>query len=147
MLRSFFLVLIALHVAGARGADWPTLRGQNKRDGSVTAELKPPYHLRWACEIPGERLGTGMEPIVMGGKLFVATHAGNLYALEAESGNPIWKFQAHGPFLHSPAGAGERIVCASTDGQIYALSLKTGELLWTSFAGEGGCSASPVIAA
>src|SRR5690348_1434534 len=96
---------------GAARADWPMLRGNAQHTGFVRAELKPPYHLAWVREIEGERLGTAMEPIVARGKVLVATHAGNLYALDAQSGEAVWRFQANGAFLHSPATA-EGIVVA-----------------------------------
>ena len=125
--------------------DWPALRGDVQHAGFVQADLKRPFRLAWAGEIAGERLGTAMEPIVAGGKLFVATHAGNLYALDAESGEPVWRFQAAGPFLHSPAVAEGLVVVASADGNLYALEASTGKLVWRWFGGFGGFSASPTV--
>lgn len=127
------------------GADWPMLRGTPAHDGLTRAELKPPYKLAWAREIEGERLGTAMEPIIAEGKLFVATHAGRLYALRAESGEGLWRFQTHGTFLQSPAVADGIVVSGNTDGNLYGLSAATGKLLWRTFTGYGGFSAAPVL--
>ncbi|MGA2865867.1 MAG: PQQ-binding-like beta-propeller repeat protein [Verrucomicrobiota bacterium] len=128
------------------GADWPMLRGDARHTGFVPEELKPPFRLAWACEIEGERLGTAMEPILAGGKLFVATHAGHLYALRAESGAGLWRFEAQGAFLHSPAVAEGLVVAASADGSLYAVGADSGQSAWHCFAGYGGFSAAPVIA-
>jgi len=137
---------MALVCSAAGGADWPTLRGNVQRTGYVDAELKPPFRLAWVRHFVGERIGSAVEPIVADGKLFIGTHSGNLYALDAKSGKPLWRFQANGPILHSPACADGRAVAASTDGLLYSLDAATGRLLWMSGATPGSISASPAVA-
>ncbi len=127
------------------GADWPMLRGGPGHEGLTWAGLRPPFKLAWAREIEGERLGTAIEPILFDSKVFVATHTGGLYALKAETGEGLWKFQAPGAFLHSPAVAEEIVVAGNTDGRLYGISASTGKLLWSEFAGQGGFSAAPII--
>ena len=144
MKPAFILLFFAL-LSSASPADWPMLRGDPRHAGFVNGELKPPFRLAWACEIEGERLGTSMEPIVGAGKVFVATHAGNLYALDAITGEGRWRFQAHGAFLHSPAVAEGLVVAASADGCLYAVAIETGNLVWRLAIGRGGFSASPTI--
>ena len=107
--------------ATTANADWTTIRGNTQRTGYIDAEIKTPFHVAWVRHFAEERLGTAMEPIVAEGKLFVATHSGNLYALDALTGKPIWNFKAKGALLHSPAFADNIIVAASTDGYLYAL--------------------------
>jgi hypothetical protein len=128
----------------AAEADWPMLRGEARHTGFVSADLRPPFRLAWVREIEGERLGTAVEPIVAGNKVLVATHAGHLYALRTDSGEAVWRFEAHGAFLNSPAVADGLVVAGSTDGDLYALSLDTGKLQWHYYAGYGGFSAAPV---
>ncbi|MBU6402743.1 MAG: PQQ-binding-like beta-propeller repeat protein, partial [Verrucomicrobia bacterium] len=142
------LGLVALGWLGttATAADWPTLRGNPQRTGFVQTTLTPPFRLAWVRHFDGERLGTDMEPIVGDGAVFVATHQGQLYALEADTGLPRWRFTAGGPFLQSPAFANGRVVAPCADGHVYALDAHSGRLQW-SFAGDrGGFSASPTIA-
>jgi len=127
-------------------ADWSTVRGDARRMGFVQTTLRPPFRLSWVRHFVGERLGTAMEPIVADGKLFVATHNGNLYALDAQSGRPLWRFQANGQFLHSPAFADGFVATANTDGYIYALDAETGEMSWSVLLGyQGGFAASPLV--
>ena len=126
-------------------ADWPMLRGEATHRGFVSGELRRPFRLVWAREIEGERLGTAMEPIVSKGRIFVATHAGNLYALGDDSGEALWRFQASGPFLHSPAVAGGLVIAGNADGGLYALDAANGKLVWKTFAAYGGFSASPTV--
>src|SRR4051794_22606297 len=139
-------VLLSLGLpASLAGADWSALRGSVDRSGFVPATLDRPLRLLWAREFFNERLGTAMEPILAGGKLFVATHAGNLYACDAVTGAPIWRFEAGGPFLHSPATANGVVVAASVDGFVHGVAADSGASRWSAFIGKGGASASPMI--
>ncbi len=126
-------------------ADWPMLRREPSHNGFTRSELKPPLRLIWAREIEGERLGTAMEPILSDGKLFTVTHAGGLYALNAETGDGLWKVQAPGPFLQSPATAAGIVVAGNADGMLYGVEARTGKIIWATFAGCGGFSAAPII--
>ncbi len=128
------------------GADWPMVRGEASHTGWVEQELRPPFRLAWAIEIEGERLGTAMEPIVAGGRMFVATHAGNLYGVRAETGQGLGRFEARGAFLQSPAVAEGFVIAASSDGNLYGVEAQSGRSAWRCFAGYGGFSAAPVIA-
>ncbi len=138
---------IGLLLAGASHAsEWPTMRGSVQRVGFVSVSIQPPVSPLWVRHFVNERIGTSVEPIVAEGKVFITTHNGNLYALDAETGNPLWRFQAHGAFLHSPAYDDGLVFAASTDGCLYAVSATTGKLHWSVWIGEGGFAASPAIA-
>ena len=125
--------------------DWVTLRGNFQRTGFVASQLRPPFRLAWVRYFVNERIGTCVEPIVADGKVFVSTHDGSVYALDAETGQPLWRFRAYGAFLHSPAYAEGSVIAASTDGCLYALDAETGQLRWFVFVGHGGFAASPTI--
>jgi hypothetical protein len=152
-------LLCSILLASVSAADWSTIRGGNTRSGFTPVEIKPPFRLAWERHFDGERIGTVLEPIAVRqalgksqsgleqvGKVFVATHQGNLYALNSGTGQPIWRFQARGPFLHSPACVDDQVVAASTDGTIYTLDAESGRILSMHFAGTGGFSASPAVA-
>ncbi|MEM2368181.1 MAG: hypothetical protein QXQ50_08125, partial [Candidatus Bathyarchaeia archaeon] len=64
--------------------DWTTLRGVLQRTGFVDAQISPPFRLAWVRHFVNERIGTCVEPIVYAGKVFITTHNGSLYALNAE---------------------------------------------------------------
>jgi len=96
-------LLAPLLASLAPAAGWPTLRGNAQRTGYVDAEVRPPFRLAWVRHFDGERIGSAVEPIVADGKVFIGTHSGNLYALDAETGKPLWRFDAGAPILHSPA--------------------------------------------
>lgn len=148
-----FLSLAAALILPATLADWPTLRGNPQRTGFTPTPLLPPYRLAWAAEFAHERLGTALEPIVAQGRVFIATHHGNLYALDATSGEALWRFTSPAPFLHAPAAATDVVVAADAAGGLFALDIANGHPRWTlglaaepDLASAGGCSASPLLA-
>ncbi len=147
MARNLFYGLLSsalLALLPAWGA-WPMLRGNPAHSGFVAAELRPPFRLAWVRQIENERLGTAMEPILSDGRLFVATHAGSLYALRADTGKGLWRFRANGPFLHSPAVVGKTVLAANADGNVYAVAADSGTLAWSYYAAYGGFSASLLV--
>lgn len=146
MFSSLERATVFLLLTGVLLADWGTLRGAVDRKGFVKGELRPPFHLLWVRHFEGEKISSCVEPIIGEGKLFIGTQNGNLYALDAQNGEPLWRFKANGAFLHSPAFSSGLTVAGSTDGYIYALDCKNGKLKWSFFVGRGGFSSSPLIA-
>ncbi len=55
---------------------------------------------------------------------------GYLYALKAQSGELLWKFQAKGGIYSTPAADKEMIFFGSVDSNLYALNSKDGSLAW-----------------
>ncbi len=137
-----------LGIGGSKGQEgelqWATLRGKVQRTGYISLSLPSHFHLSWARYFKGERLSSCFEPIVAEGKVFIATHAGNVYALDAETGKPIWRFNAEGAFLHSPAYAQGILAIGSTGGYLYGLEARRGKMLWR-LRSPGGFSSSPAI--
>ncbi|MBI2948801.1 MAG: PQQ-like beta-propeller repeat protein, partial [Verrucomicrobia bacterium] len=141
---SQYAVLI-LFLAIAVRADWPTLRGDSHRSGLVQGSIQPPFRQAWVRHFENERLGTAIEPIVAQNRVFVATHQGSLYALDAIEGNPLWRLKTHGAFLHSPAVAEGLVLAGNSDGQLFGVDASTGEMKWSLNAGGGGFAASPTL--
>jgi outer membrane protein assembly factor BamB len=117
------------------------------RSGLVREELPPPFRLAWVRHFEGERLGSAAEPVVQGGKVFVATHQGNLYALDGGSGRPCGATTPGGAFLHSPAFRDGLVLAAEAGGGLHAVQAETGRSCWAFFATSGGFAASPTIGA
>src|SRR5689334_16615128 len=96
--------------------DWPTVRGNPERTGAIEATWPPGKPARiWVRHFTNERLGSAMEPIVGNGLVFVATHSGNVYALKAENGEPVWRYVVGRPILHSPCYSGGKLYVAPTE--------------------------------
>lgn len=139
------LLIICSIISLSFSMDWTTLRGSVDRKGYVEGVLRPPFRLLWVRHFEGEKISTCVEPIVAEGKIFITTHNRSLYALDAETGKPIWRFQVHDAFLHSPAFSQGLVVAGNADGYLYAVESQNGKMRWRVY-GRGGFSASPLIA-
>lgn len=141
--RTVSLSLVLLTAVLARPADgapssqrWATLGKDSGRGGFAFGNLKGPGAVAWAVCFDGERIGTAVEPIVADGRVFVPTHAGGVWALDAETGKPLWRFGAAGPVLHSPAhhvldvSKRRDLYVADAAGVVYALDPATGKPRW-----------------
>jgi len=138
-------LLLLLDVPGVREPEWPTLRGDTERSGTVRTVPPGPYRRAWVRHFAGDRMGSAMEPIVADGRVYLATHRGDVMALKMETGEPLWRFHARGAFLHSPAYSGGILVAGSADGNLYGLEAASGKPRWSVSVGVGGFSASPTI--
>ena len=119
------ILTAALLLLGAQ--DWPTVRGNPERTGAIDATWPPGKPARiWVRHFANERLGSAMEPIVGNGLVFVATHSGNVYALKAESGEPVWRYVVGSPILHSPSFSGGKLYVAPTEDKIHVIDAASG---------------------
>lgn len=144
-MRKLYNLALILGLQLASMADWPMLHGDAGHSGFREGRSPDKIALKWAREFPGERLGTAMEPIVDNGRCYVATHAGNLYAINAETGVGEWKFSTSAPFLQSPAVTGGIVISANAAGSIFGVNDATGELRWNWQAPNDSFSAAPII--
>lgn len=123
------------------GADQANTRFQPAEMAKLAPAAVPALELRWAFAFPGETF-TESQPAVVGGRLFVGSPSGAVYALDATTGCLHWSYQAEGPVkapvLVGPFGPGARLAVFFGDqrARVYALDAKTGELLWQAVADE-----------
>lgn len=92
-------------------------------------------------------------PIVHDGVLFIQNYGDNVEALNAETGDLLWRYE-HAPppagmrgFKKTMAIHGERLFLATADHALVALDLKTGKVIWEKkVAGEGMFTGGPMFA-
>jgi outer membrane protein assembly factor BamB len=87
------------------------------------------------------------DVVVVDGTVYVATSAGEVYALGARHGHKLWSFDA-GAGIASPIAVANGVIYIDTsgpDGAVEAVSAATRQELW-SFASGGSNSASPTVA-
>lgn len=114
---------------GLDGGNFSTLSGIN---AAGAARLQA----RWSAA-----LGNGMSaatPLVVDGVIYVAGAGGNVYAFDAQSGLPVWRFERK-PVLENPAPVGSnrgvalldgRIFTGTADNKLIALDANSGRQLW-----------------
>ena len=65
-----------------------------------------------------------------GGKVFVATGFGVVYALDARDGKDLWKTGLDVPIVDAPTANGGRVFICTQDNHFYALAQTDGRKLW-----------------
>ena len=87
----------------------------------------------------GQTEGHQAPPIVNNGVMFVATPGNQLIALDAKTGNVLWRykrplpedFQSLHPTNRGVGLFGDKVYFASADANLVALDAKTGKEVWT----------------
>jgi outer membrane protein assembly factor BamB len=95
--------------------------------------------IKWATEVDDEIYSS---PAYSRGRIFIGTQGGSIYAMNAKTGNVLWRGRSytHFPrgreyFYATPTAAYGRVFAGNTDGWVYAYGAKTGNLLWAQRAG------------
>jgi polyvinyl alcohol dehydrogenase (cytochrome) len=110
---------------------------QPAEQARLTAEQVPRLHLKWAFGFP-DATSAWSQPTIVGGRLYVGSQNGTVYALDAASGCVVWTFAAQGGVRSSISigrrGAGRQPVYAAyfsdQKGFVYAVDAATGTQLW-----------------
>ncbi len=84
-------------------------------------------------------------PIYADDVLYKGTYEGDLYALNAETGETIWKFPSVGNFVSAVAIADDTVYFGSGDKGLYAVNRTDGKLLWSFETDSAVWSATPLI--
>ena len=69
-------------------------------------------------------------PTLVNGIVYVVCDSNVVYALNAETGTPIWQYSTKGRINSSPAVDNGTLYVNSGDGNVYALNAGTGALVW-----------------
>jgi outer membrane protein assembly factor BamB len=139
-------ILTLLLAAPAAAAEWPTLRGSDARHGFYPTYPAGPLRLAWRHELHKELTGPRAEVIVAGGRAYLGTYAGMVYAWDAATGKELWTFKTGGPVWHSPAVHAGTLFVGSADRRVYALDGADGSVKWRYEADEG-VTVAPAVAA
>ena len=111
-------------------------RYQTGGQAGLTEQTVPKLTLKWAFGFP-DATSAWSQPTVAGGRLFVGSQNGAVYALDAKSGCIIWTFAAKSGVRNAPlfgpraVGSGYAVYFGDTGANVYALDAATGALLWT----------------
>lgn len=107
----------------------------------VDKPLEPKMgHLKWRYRMNGASKAT---PLVLGGAVYAGSNDGVFYAVNVESGELNWSFDAGAEILSSAAAWKNLILFGAGNGKFHALT-PAGDLKWTYDAGAAVYS-SPVV--
>lgn len=119
------------------GVDLSNTRFQPAAAAGLSVDTVPKLALKWAFGFPNGRQAFG-QPTVVGGRIFVGSDNGFVYALDAASGCVFWSFQAKGGVRTAitvaplqAAGSKFAIFFGDIRANVYALDAESGALVWT----------------
>jgi polyvinyl alcohol dehydrogenase (cytochrome) len=119
------------------GANLSNTRLQNATMAGLTAADVGRLKVRWAFGFPGDMMAYA-QPTVAGGRIFVGSQGGKVYALSAATGCVHWFFETAGVVraavtiarLEMPSGTRDAALFGDQVGNLYAVDAATGTLLW-----------------
>jgi polyvinyl alcohol dehydrogenase (cytochrome) len=115
-------------------------RFQPAEAGGITAADVPRLRLKWAYGLPNEQQPRG-QPAVIGGRMFVGSQAGAVYAHDAKTGCTIWQFfpqaglrsaTSVGPHRFADGRNGYAVYFVDAQAHAYAVDAVVGRPLWMS---------------
>jgi polyvinyl alcohol dehydrogenase (cytochrome) len=119
------------------GGDVASTRFASAARGGLDAPAVPRLTLKWAFGFAGVSSARA-QPAVTGGRLFVASENGGVFALDAKTGCTHWMYQAQhgirgaisvGPYKNA-GGSGVAVYFADGGAVAYAVDSITGRELW-----------------
>ena len=118
------------------GANLSNTRFQPANQARLTAAAVPNLKLKWAFGFP-DTSHAWSQPAVAGGRVFVGSQGGRIFALDAKTGCSYWSYLASGAMRTSitigprPGRPNLYLAYFSTiPGWVYALDANTGEEVW-----------------
>lgn len=111
-------------------------RFQDGKDANMTAAKVARLKVKWAFGFPGAS-ETYAQPTVVAGRVFVASDAGYLYSLDADTGCIHWSYNV-GAGVRSAVVVGQlkpgsgqyAAFFGDIRGNVYAIDASTGKLIW-----------------
>lgn len=109
----------------------------------------------WGFETRGQRHqddplmrvgGVTSPPTIRGDTVYFGSYAGDVYAVEASTGDEIWSYPTYTPIASSPTVYDGVVYIGSYDGGLYALDAEEGGQLWAFVAEERISKSSPAVA-
>jgi len=126
------------------GADPRNSRSQPAAIAGLGPADLPRLKLKWAFGFPNDQHAMS-QPSIAGGRVFVGSETGTVYALDAATGCTYWSFKADGtvrtatsvatmtfpsPVINQPPSMRTLVFFGDQNGYVYALDAGTGALRW-----------------
>jgi len=105
---------------------WRIFRGDEGLTGASPGKLGDKPELLWKFKTGGP---VKSSPVIAGGRVFVGSDDGNVYALALADGARLWAFKTHDAVEAAPLAAGGLIYVGSADANFYCLDAD-GKLRW-----------------
>ncbi len=112
----------------ASETDWPSIRRDIGGTGwAPAAAPAPPFTILWERDTPGVMLA---PPAVVDGVAYITTEDGIVSALDATSGETVWRYEIGSPSDSAPAVSDNSVFVGARNHRLLALNREDGVLLW-----------------
>jgi len=143
-------ITVAIYGTPAVGGDLvyvtSYIKEGNLAYGKVYAIDSKSKTLKWAYPREGYLDG----PVVGGAvvaqdRVYFGAADGKVYALDADSGNEIWRFETGDKIWSTPSIKDDTVFIGSFDNKLYALNAADGSEKWAPFETEGAIACTPLV--
>lgn len=101
------------------------------QEGKLVAIDKRMGKINWTFQDLHDKIKPSRSSPTTDGKVVLfGNDNGNLYAVDIDNGNMLWKFRTGSSIISSPSISDESVLFGSTDGFYYALNIPDGKLKW-----------------
>jgi outer membrane protein assembly factor BamB len=131
----------------SEGPAWPTFGSDAANTGHDPDASGPTDDASIVWEFDAGSPTANTPPVVVGDAVYTGSSGtgGNLWALDAESGDRYWEFETDGWVNHAPAVA-DGTVFVGTDGQtVHAVDARSGDERWSVDLGRDLHDSSPTV--
>jgi polyvinyl alcohol dehydrogenase (cytochrome) len=105
-------------------------RFQSAQAAGIAADQVAKLKLKWAFGFPGD-FAAFSQPSIVGGRLYVGSAGGTVYALDAATGCTYWAFDAGAAVRTAiTIGPGGMAYFGDLQANVYAVDADTGKQLW-----------------
>jgi outer membrane protein assembly factor BamB len=109
------------------GVSWPVFRGDRGFRGVSDDPLVLPLDLLWEFRTDAS---VRSSPVIGGGRVFIGSDDGRLYALNLADGSKIWTYDTGAAVEAPPLLAGDGIFVGNENGAFFGLEAANGEERW-----------------
>src|SRR5659263_54894 len=141
MRKIFCLLLLSMMAIPAFAADWSMFKNDLSHSGYTDDVLNVPLTLKWTKGLGFE---TDSSPVIVNGVFYIGSTFG-VFALNAETGKEIWRYQTNGFIKSVPAVSNGVVYFGAEDKMFYAIDAKNGTLKWKNDTSLGGYTASAAV--
>jgi outer membrane protein assembly factor BamB len=139
--RSIFLP--GLQIRTYTGPEWSTVAANPQRTSWTAEEVAGNLRVVWYRPIEAY-IPQNSQIIASNGLLFISTARG-LYALDAENGREVWRYDTELPLGNSPTVVNGVVYVGGHDRKLHALDVLNGTHLWSFDGAQAGYNTNPLV--
>ena len=122
---------------------WPMVAANPQRTSWTSEEVTGNLHVEWYRPIEAY-ISQNVQIIADYGMLYVSTAKG-LYALDATTGNIVWRYDTELPLGNSPTVFDHVVYVAGYDRRLHAINALNGQPLWDFAGAKAGYDTNPLV--